>query len=626
MIKNRNKIFDFLFLIFDFKKMTKKNNSGGIKPGFYYLFIFIAFIFFLITGAVVFVRTKAIIKNFIFNELGYFIQDVDARIDLFIEAKKGRALDFCSDGIIKDGLTYYDPDDKDVDKLIQEINYHLAKNKVTLDAQLEDTLILNLKGKAIFSNNEENTGKDKSQKEYFRRISRYFKDEAVLKKLRRIPTSVVYVSDVYVSEDLNAPALAVANIITARATGLPLGVLINRYRLDALIGLLKIQGIESGKTGKIYLVNKDGFLLNAPKFFPGKKEDIILKEKINIPIAITALEDTVQMLGVYKDFRKESVLGAAMLTKRNNWLIIAEKDTHEAFAPLYSLTWQMILIGLAALAVIIVVFLFIIRLHKKVDEKNRELEDSRNKMFQSGKLAAVGQLASSVAHEINNPLTGVLNNVQLIKMEMDMGADFKIEDFKEQLDVIEESASRCVKIARSLLDFSRAAKGIFQPFSLNEAIEKTIALIGHELKLRDVSIKKELGENLPRIQGDTQLIQQVIFDIVNNARYAIEKNPQKKAGLITLKTRYDMVKDLVLLSISDNGTGISPENLEKLWTPFFTTKPVGEGTGLGLSFIQDIVKRHNGKVSVESELGQGTTFHISFPVLKTSHNDKKQDV
>jgi len=204
----------------------------------------------------------------------------------------------------------------------------------------------------------------------------------------------------------------------------------------------------------------------------------------------------------------------------------------------------------------------------------------------------------------------------LIKMEMEMGADFKIEDFKEQLDVIEESASRCVKIARSLLDFSRAAKGIFQPFSLNEAIEKTIALIGHELKLRDVSIKKELGENLPRIQGDTQLIQQVIFDIVNNARYAIEKNPQKKAGLITLKTRYDMVKDLVLLSISDNGTGISPENLEKLWTPFFTTKPVGEGTGLGLSFIQDIVKRHNGKVSVESELGQGTTFHISFPVLK----------
>ena len=606
--------------------MTKKNNSGGIKPGFYYLFIFIAFTFFLITGAVVFVRTKAIIKNFILNELGYFIQNVDARIDLFIEAKKGLALGFCSDGIIKDGLTYYDPDDKDVDKLIQEINYHLAKNKVTLDAQLEDTLILNLKGKAIFSNNEENTGKDKSQKEYFRRISRYFKDEAVLKKLRRIPTSIVYASDVYVSEDLNAPALAVANIITARATGLPLGVLINRYRLDALLGLLKIQGIESGKTGKIYLVNKDGFLLNAPKFFPGKKEDIILKEKINIPIAITALEDTVQMLGVYKDFRKESVLGAAMLTKRNNWLIIAEKDTHEAFAPLYSLTWQMILIGLAALAVIIAVFLFIIRLHKKVAEKNRELEDSRNKMFQSGKLAAVGQLASSVAHEINNPLTGVLNNVQLIKMEMEMGADFKIEDFKEQLDVIEESASRCVKIARSLLDFSRAAKGTFQPFSLNEAIEKTIALIGHELKLRDVSIKKELGENLPRIQGDTQLIQQVIFDIVNNARYAIEKNPQKKAGLITLKTRYDMVKDLVLFSISDNGMGISPENLEKLWTPFFTTKPAGEGTGLGLSFIQDIVKRHNGKVSVESELGQGTTFHISFPVLKTSHNDKKQDV
>lgn len=596
--------------------MTKKTVSGGINTGVYYLFIFVAFIFFLITGAVVFVRTKAIIKDFIFNELGYFIQNVDAKIDLFVESKKGRALDFCSDGIIKDGLTYYDPDDKDVDKLIQQVNYHLAKNKVVLDAQLEDTLILNLKGKVIFSNNEQNLGKDKFLKEYFRQISRYFKDEAVLKKLRRNPTSIVYASDVYVSEDLNAPALAVSNIITARATGLPLGVLVNRYRLDALIGPVKIRELEAGKTGKIYLVNKDGLLLNAPKFFPGKKEDIILKEKINIPVAITALDDSVQMLGVYKDFRQKLVLGAAMLTKRNNWLIIAEKDTREAFAPLYSLTWQMIFIGLAALVVIVGVFLFIIRLHKKVNEKNRELEDSRNKMFQSGKLAAVGQLASSVAHEINNPLTGVLNNVQLIKMEMDMGADFKIEDFKEQLDVIEESASRCVKIARSLLDFSRAAKGTFQPFSLNEAIEKTIVLIGHELKLRDVSVKKELGGNLPRIQGDTQLIQQVIFDIVNNARYAIEKNPKKEAGLITLKTSYDMVKEAVLLSISDNGTGISQENLEKLFTPFFTTKPAGEGTGLGLSFIQDIVKRHNGKVSVESELGKGTTFHISFPVIK----------
>ncbi|MEK6568083.1 MAG: histidine kinase dimerization/phospho-acceptor domain-containing protein, partial [Candidatus Omnitrophota bacterium] len=506
--------------------MTKKAVSGGLNTRVYYLFIFITFIFFLLTGVVVFARTKAIIKNFIFNELGYFIQNVDARIGLFIEAKKGRALDFCSDGIIKDGLTYYDPDDKDVDKLRQQIDDHLAKNKVVLDAQLEDTLILNLKGKVIFSNDEQNIGKDKSREEYFRQISRYFKDQAVLKKLRRNPASIVYAGDVYVSEDLNAPALAVSNIITARATGLPLGVLVNRYRLDALIKSIETREAAMGKTGKFHLINKDGLLLNIPKFFPsGRKEDIILKERIDIPVAIAILEDSVKMLGVYRDFRAEPVLGAAMLMKRNNWLIIAEKDTREAFAPLYSLTWQMIFIGLAALTVIVVVFLFIIRLHKKVDEKNRELEDSRNKMFQSGKLAAVGQLASSVAHEINNPLTGVLNNVQLIKMEMEMGADFKVTDFKEQLDVIEESASRCVKIARSLLDFSRAAKGTFQPFSLNEAVEKTITLIGHELKLRDVSVKKELGENLPRIQGDTQLIQQVIFDIVNNARYAIEKNP-----------------------------------------------------------------------------------------------------
>ena len=138
---------------------------------------------------------------------------------------------------------------------------------------LRTPLSLTLKGKVIFSNNERNIGKDKSREEYFRQISRYFKDQAVLKKLRRNPTSTVYAGDVYVSEDLNAPALAVSNIITARATGLPLGVLVNRYRLDVLIKSIEIREAAMGNTGKFYLINKDGLLLNIPKFFPpGKKK------------------------------------------------------------------------------------------------------------------------------------------------------------------------------------------------------------------------------------------------------------------------------------------------------------------------------------------------------------------
>lgn len=599
--------------------MTKKDNSGAINTRVYYLLIFIAFVFFLMIGTLVFVRTKGMIKDFIFNELDYFIQGVAAKAELFIESKKGRTLDFCSDGIIKDGLTNYDPDDKDAPQLIEHVNDHLSRNKVMLDAQLDNIIILNLKGKVVFSSVRENNGKDKSKKEYFTRVSRYFKDDSALKTLRQESASLLYASDAYICEDLDVPVIAVSNIVTARATGLPLGVLVNRYRLDELTKSMETRGMAARIAGKFYLINKDGLLLNLPKFSPSqRKEDVILKERIDVPVTMVVLEDSVKMLGVYKDFRGKPVMGAVMQLKLNNWLVIAEEDAREMFAPLYSLTWQLIFIGLAALAVIAAVFSFIIRLHKKVDEKNRELEDSRNKMFQSGKLAAMGQLASSVAHEINNPLTGVLNNVQLIKMEMEMGADFKAKDFKEQLDVVEESAARCVKIARSLLDFSRASKGAFQPFSLNEALDKAVTLIGHELKLRDILVRKELGEGLPSIQGDTQLIQQVIFDIINNARYAIEKKPKKEEGLICLKTSYDSAKDSVLLSISDNGTGISQENLEKLFTPFFTTKPSGEGTGLGLSFIQDIVKRHNGTVLVESELGKGTTFHISFPISKES--------
>jgi PAS domain S-box-containing protein len=244
-----------------------------------------------------------------------------------------------------------------------------------------------------------------------------------------------------------------------------------------------------------------------------------------------------------------------------------------------------------------------------------KLKQTQAQLVQSAKMASVGILAGGVAHEINNPLVGVLNNVQLIKMMVQENKDFNLEEFKELLDIIEASALRCAKITRSLLDFSRSSEGLFKSVSLNELAERVIILIQHELGLQNVIIKKEFANELPLISADSQLLQQAIFDIISNAKWAIQKKSGKQGGTITLKTAYDKENKQVLLYISDTGIGIPQENLERIFEPFFTTKEVGEGTGLGLYIVYNIIKEHKGTITVESQFGKGTTFKISLPAL-----------
>ncbi len=262
------------------------------------------------------------------------------------------------------------------------------------------------------------------------------------------------------------------------------------------------------------------------------------------------------------------------------------------------------------------------QIRQKLEQNIEELKASYSKLkevqaqvVQSAKLASLGQMAGGVAHEINNPLTGVLNNVQLIKMVAGNKESFDIKEFKELLDIVEESAQRCRQITQSLLDFSHASTGISQPLSLNEVAEKVAILVAHELKLQNIVIQKELLPDLPLILGDFQLLQQVIFNFISNAKWAIQKKSAKEGGTITIRTQYEALKKEVHIFVSDSGVGISEDNLKKIFESFFSTKEVGEGTGLGLSLAQDIVYKHGGRIEVESRLGEGATFKVSFPVI-----------
>jgi signal transduction histidine kinase len=247
------------------------------------------------------------------------------------------------------------------------------------------------------------------------------------------------------------------------------------------------------------------------------------------------------------------------------------------------------------------------------------LKDTQAQLVQSSKMASLGLLAGGVAHEINSPLTGVLNNVQLIKSTFGEGK-LSLEQSKDLLNVIEASALRCKKIVRSLLDFSHSSQDLYGPVSLNAISEKVTALIEHEFRSQGIAIRKDLQVDLPRVTGEDQLLQQVILDIISNAKWAIENKPKRDGGLITIKTEYKPDDKFVRILISDNGIGIPEENLEKIFEPFFTTKQVGEGTGLGLAIVYNIVKAHNGIIEAESKLGEGSTFKIFLPIYAARGN------
>ncbi|MBN1912984.1 MAG: PAS domain-containing protein [Candidatus Omnitrophica bacterium] len=250
----------------------------------------------------------------------------------------------------------------------------------------------------------------------------------------------------------------------------------------------------------------------------------------------------------------------------------------------------------------------------ELGETNKKLQDAQLQLAQSSKMASLGLLAGGVAHEINNPLTGVLNNVQLVRMFAQQKTEFKFEEFKDILEVVEKSAERCKKITQALLEFSHASNGVFTAVSLNHAINQVITLIEYELRLRNIKIVKELQEGLPAVLGDVQLLQQVVFDIINNAIWAIQKKHNREGGEISIKTEYLADKESVVLYIRDNGMGIAKDNLSKIFEPYFTTKKIGEGTGLGLSIVYKIIKSHQGKIEVDSIEGEGTSFKIELPV------------
>jgi signal transduction histidine kinase len=247
---------------------------------------------------------------------------------------------------------------------------------------------------------------------------------------------------------------------------------------------------------------------------------------------------------------------------------------------------------------------------KELEASIEELKSTQRQLIQASKLASMGTLAAGIAHEINNPLAGIKLFAQNTKRAHNEGR-LETEKMLENMDKINALVDKAAKIIEHLRAFSRQASGDMKLIGVNKAVEDSLSMLFEQLKLQNIEVLLQLEENLPRVRGDINQIEQVVLNLITNARDSLDKVKHKK---ISLRTYQD--DGLVIIEVADTGSGISPEILENVFDPFFTTKPVDKGTGLGLSISHGIVELHGGEIEVESELDKGSTFRIKLPAAE----------
>ena len=249
-----------------------------------------------------------------------------------------------------------------------------------------------------------------------------------------------------------------------------------------------------------------------------------------------------------------------------------------------------------------------------VAQREKQLElATRQQIGRSEKLASIGRLAAGVAHEINNPLTGVLTFAHLLRQKENMDPQDR-----QDLDLIVNETTRAAEIVRGLLDFARERPAAKEPLNVNHVIEQTMRLIHSQKRVKQITVKNDLAEGLPNVNGDENQLQQVLLNLSLNACEAMPDG-----GTLTISTSAQDGK--VLVKVADTGCGVEEEHLDRIFEPFFSTKPVGKGTGLGLSVSYGIIQQHGGTLEVESDQSKGTCFTIALPCLENQRPDGRDE-
>ncbi len=357
-----------------------------------------------------------------------------------------------------------------------------------------------------------------------------------------------------------------------------------------------------GTTGEAFIVNREGLYQIRSKTGP-----VMEMSPMASPVWHPGvLNSRVEVEGVTK-FQATSWLNNA------RWMLVVQQDEIEVRQPVHeAMFYGGILISVAMLVVVATTLMATGYLEREIGRANRRREEIQTAFMRSAKLASIGELATGFAHEINNPLAIVSAEQTNIKdLVAELGSDEALgQELLDSVQRCEKQVKRCGSITQKMLQFGRRGASELRAVQLMAPLEETVRLMRKQAELRSVQLILEVEAELPPVQVVPIELEQVLVNLINNALYAI-----KQDGEIRIGARREL--DDVLILVQDNGCGIPPENLDRIFEPFFTSKPVGQGTGLGLSVCYGTVHAWGGKITVESTLGQGATFTIRLPINST---------
>jgi two-component system NtrC family sensor kinase len=371
-----------------------------------------------------------------------------------------------------------------------------------------------------------------------------------------------------------------------------------------------VENIRLGETGFAFILNKKGELQTTPISRPSI--DIITNQTIYTEfLAKSSVSPSeVHVAGKSDSDQNENIYIAAFL-KDGDWLLVYQQRMADAFADLdktFILTTVLMFFGLVA--IIIMAFTLSKTVVRRVAKADSEKQLMSKKVVEAGKLASVGELAAGIAHEINNPVAIMVEEAGWMGDLMEEVAFDESEnqvEFARAIQQIQTQGKRCKEITHKLLSFARQTDTTIQDVNIKELLEELVALSSQRAKYSMVEIRTDFPQNLPSLRVSTSELQQVFFNLINNAIDAMDHD----GGTLTISSCER--ENYLVIAVSDTGKGIPEANLDRIFDPFFTTKPVGKGTGLGLSICYGIIEKMGGKFEVESKVGTGTTFLVSIP-------------
>ncbi|MFH1090040.1 MAG: ATP-binding protein, partial [Pseudomonadota bacterium] len=383
-----------------------------------------------------------------------------------------------------------------------------------------------------------------------------------------------------------------------------------RATIDKSLFSEVVEQIRIGKTGEAYILNNAGLFQTRRR----SAGDLMAKD----PDLADSLPGKTGISAFFrKDVHNETYIYVTSWLKDKDWLLVARQEKAEAFRDLTKVTYLVLLVAvLGGLLIVSIAFTMTGRIVKRIELLDTEKKALGQQLVVAGRLAEIGEMSAGFAHEINNPLQIIKSELTLTETILDdlTGAGHledseDVKEIKDSLKQIKEQVDRCGGITAGLLKFARKKESKAGRLDLNAFLPESIRLVKKKASVEGISIEPKIEDDTPAVFADPAHLEQVIVNLLNNAIYAVVERHGSLGGEIVL-TAGPGADGRVTISISDNGSGINPENMAKIFTPFFTTKPVGQGTGLGLSICYGIVTEMGGQMEVSSELGKGATFTI----------------